>query len=275
MADQTLPYALTTLARIKTLLTIDNANFDLMLTNEINSVTEFLNQECNRNFLMQKYISEVHSQWGVRQKYVILKRAPVFYITDIVSTTGGQNTITLNNANGVKVGMPIFGDFIASGTTITVLTGNVATLSLPASGTSSSAHIIICGLLNLQYRAGTPDNPSWTNFIPTQFELVDDGKAGIVRVYGFISSIYNNTIKADYWAGYLINWQKAGDNLTHTLPMDITRTCENLVIRAYKRREQAGKTSQSLEGSTITYDRMLDSIDQQVIARYRRVPTIC
>ena len=274
MGTKTLPYALTELSRVKALLGFDNGNFDVILTNEINSVTEYLNQECDRNFLMQKYISEVRSQWGVRQKYIVLRNAPVFYQTDIVTTVGGSDQITISNPNGVVAGMPISGDCIASNTVISQITGSVATLSNPATGSSTSAHIFISGLLNVQYRAGTPDNPSWTSFIPTQFELESNGKAGIVRIYGYISSIYNNTIKADYWAGWLISWADAGDNLKHTLPMDITRTAENLVIRAFKRREQAGKTSQSLEGSTITYKDDLDAIDIDVINRYRRVPPI-
>ena len=276
MAEQLLPYALTTLARVKDLMTIlsSNTGFDSVLTREINSVSDWIQQETNRNFLLKKYISEVRTQWGVRQKYITLKNAPVFYKTDIVSVVAGQNTLTLNDAGGVVAGMPIFGDGIASGSYITNVTGAVITVSVNFNTTSTTAHIFITGILNLQYRAGTPDNPSWTNFLPPQFELVDDGKAGLVRVYGFVSSIYNNTIKSDYWAGYLIDFTNAGNPLKHNLPTDLTRTAENLVIRAFKRREQAGKTSQTLETSTITFDRLIDDLDKQVLASYRRVPTV-
>src|ERR1700742_2906448 len=37
----------------------------------------------------------------------------------------------------------------------------------------------VSALTSFQYRAGTPTNPSWTDFIPDQYELVDDGTTGI------------------------------------------------------------------------------------------------
>ena len=58
--------------------------------------------------------------------------------------------------------------------------------------------------------------------------------------------------------------------MAHTLPSDISRTAENIVIRWYKRREMAGKSEQTLESSTIRYDRLLDQQDLDTIARYRR-----
>ena len=272
MAEKTLPYALTTVNRVKDLIGLTNPNFDLILTREINAVTEYINAECNRNFLLQKYISEVHTQWGVRQKYIPLRQGPVFYQTDIVSTTGGSNQITLSNPNGVQAGMQVTGDNILSNTFIQAFnpaTG-VATLTQNATGTSTQSHIFVIGLINLLYRAGTPDNPQWTPFTAPQFEIVNNGRSGLARVYGFVSSIYNNTIKADYWAGYLINWANAGDNLTHTLPSDLSRTAENLVVRWYKRREMAGKDSQTLEASTIHFSRLMDEQDIDVINRYKR-----
>ena len=272
MAEKALPYALTSLQRVKDLLSITNPNFDVILTREINAVTEYINQECNRNFLMQKYISEVHTQWGVRQKYIPLRQAPVFYQTDIVTTTAGSNQIVVTNPNGIQAGMQVTGDNILSNTFIRSFdyATKTATLTQNALATSTTSHIFIIGLINLMYRAGTPDNPQWTYFTAPQFELVDNGKSGLVRVYGFVSSIYNNTIKADYYAGYLIDWSNDADNLTHTLPSDISRTAENIVIRWYKRREMAGKSEQTLESSTIRYDRLLDQQDLDTIARYRR-----
>jgi hypothetical protein len=274
MAETLLPYALTTLQRVKDLMGITNTASDTILNREINAVTEFINQSCNRKFLMTKYISEVRSQFGKNQRYVTLKNAPVFYMTDIVSVIGGGNTFTINNANGLQNGMPIFGDNILPNTTITNVSGTTITISTNFIATSTTNHIIITGLLNLMYRAGTPDNPQWQLFTTAQYELVNDAASGMVRVLGAVSSIYNNTIKADYYAGYLINFANAGDNLTHTLPSEISRLCENVVIRWYKRREQAGKTQQSLENSTISYDRLMDSQDIDIINRYRRVPSV-
>ncbi len=274
MPEKLLPYALTELQRVKDLMSLTNSDFDSVLMREINAVSSFLKKQCNRDFLYQKYISEVHTQWGSRQQHIVLRQKPVFFMTDTVAITGGSDQITLNNINGVQVGMPIAGDGINGNTVVKNIVGNVITLSQPANKTSSVADIFVSGLIDLQYRAGTSDNPQWTKFLPPQFEVVAPGDSGIVRVYGFISSIYNNTIKATYWAGWLIDWDSADDNLKHTLPADITRTCENIVIRWYKRAELAGKSSQSLEGSTIAYRDLLDNQDLQVIKAYQSIPTV-
>ena len=273
MSEQLLPYALTSLQRVKDLLSFTDSNFDALLTREINSVTDFLNKETNRNFLLQKYNSEVHSQRG-KSQFIQLRNAPVFYLTDVVQTTAGSNQITLTKASGVAVGMQVVGDGISANTYVTVVNGNIITLNIAALQTNSSADIFVIGIQKLQYRAGTPDNPLWTNFLPTQFEGLEDLKTGTIRVYGFLSTIYNNTIKCSYWAGWLINWSNAGDNLSHTLPADISRTCENIVMRWFKKRQWAGNQSQTLEGSTISYRNALDQQDLDVINHYRRMPVI-
>ena len=255
-------------------MSLTNSSLDPVLIREINSVTEFLRKQCNRDFLFQKYISEIHSGWGARQKYILLRQKPIFWRTDSVAITAGSNQITLSNGNGVQVGMSIAGDGINPNTTITAIVNNVITISQSANKNSASADIFINGLISLQYRAGTSDDPQWTSFLQSQFEVVAPGDSGAVRIYGFVSSIYNNTIKATYWAGWLIDWDNAGDNLKHTLPSDITRTCENIVIRWFKRAELAGKSSQSLENSTISYRDVLDSQDLQVIKTYQLLPNI-
>ncbi len=274
MAEQLLPYALTTLQRVKDIMVITNTSQDTVLTREINAVTEFINQSCNRNFLLTKYISEVKTSFGKQQKTITLKQAPVYYFTDIVSVVGGNNTFVISNANGLQNGMPIFGDNILPNTTITNISGTTITVSNNFIATSTTNHIFITGLLNLMYRAGTPDNPQWQFFTTAQYELTNNGASGVIRVLGAIASIYNNTMKADYWAGYLINFANAGDNLTHTLPSEISRLCENIVVRWYKRKEQAGKSTQNLEQSVITYDRLMDAQDIDIMNRYRRVPSV-
>src|SRR5882757_208087 len=39
-------------------------------------------------------------------------------------------------------------------------------------------------LTSFQWRAGTVTNPNWTDFTPDQYELVEEGTAGLIRVYG-------------------------------------------------------------------------------------------
>ena len=113
----------------------------------------------------------------------------------------------------------------------------------------------VFSLTSLQWRAGTPTNPSWTDFTPDQFELVDPRTdpisgttfypSGVVRVYGVLPRIYNNMIRATYVGGYPVNWANPEDHNTHWLPGDLTSVCENLVLRRFKRRMLAGQSIQA------------------------------
>lgn len=129
-------------------------------------------------------------------------------------------------------------------------------------------------LTSFQWRAGTPSNPNWTSFITDQFELLEDGTSGIVRVYGVMPRLYSNMLRATYTAGYLIDWQNAGNGSTHTLPADLTNLCENLVVRIYKRRLLDGKASENIQGATTTWKDKLDAFDMNVLNNYRRVGNI-
>jgi len=134
-------------------------------------------------------------------------------------------------------------------------------------------------LSRLQWRAGTPTNPNWTDFIADQYELIDPTTdpitgdvyypKGLVRVYGVLPRIYNNMVRATYTAGYPVNWSDAEDGDNHMLPGDITNVCENMVVRRFKRRLFAGKTSESIEGATTTWSRDLDTEDREVLAQYK------
>ncbi|HEX3721246.1 MAG TPA: hypothetical protein VHV31_00550 [Nitrolancea sp.] len=132
---------------------------------------------------------------------------------------------------------------------------------------------------SFQWRAGTPTNPSWTDFIPDQYELIDPRTdpisgtvwypSGLVRVYGVLPRFSSNMIRVTYVAGYPVNWANAEDHNTHWLPGDLTSVCENLVVRRFSRRQLAGKSSQSLSGANESWRNTLDSEDLAVIAQYR------
>ena len=76
---QIVPYALTTLERVKTRLQITNTNYDLFLTRLINSVTDHIEGQCGlargHHFVSTTYNNEVYSVSQPRQVYIIL-RAP-------------------------------------------------------------------------------------------------------------------------------------------------------------------------------------------------------
>lgn len=134
---------------------------------------------------------------------------------------------------------------------------------------------------SFQWRAGTPSNPSWTDFIADQYELVNPRTApasgmvwyssGMIRIYGALPTLTSNMIRATYVGGYPVNWSNPEDHTTHWLPGDITNVCENLVVRRFKRRQLAGMSSQALEGATHQWRNSLDQEDQDVLGQYRDV----
>lgn len=139
----------------------------------------------------------------------------------------------------------------------------------------------VFSISSFQWRAGTPTNPNWTDFIADQFELVDPRTdpisglewfpSGEVRVYGVLPRLYSNMIRASYVGGYPVNWTNAEDHNTHWLPGDLTDTCENLVVRRFLRRQNGGKSSTSLEGATTSWRSEIDAEDLDVIAQYRQL----
>jgi hypothetical protein len=139
----------------------------------------------------------------------------------------------------------------------------------------------VFSLTSLQWRAGTPTNPNWTDFIPDQFELVDPRTdpisgttwypSGQVRVYGVLPRIYNNMIRATYTAGYPVNWANPEDHNTHWLPGDLTNVCENLVVRRFNRRQLAGKSSDRVGDASTTYRNEIDAEDLDVLGQYRQL----
>jgi len=142
-------------------------------------------------------------------------------------------------------------------------------------------HTPVFSISSFQWRAGTPTNPSWTDFIADQYELVDprtDPASGIVwypsgeiRVYGVLPGLYSNMIRATYVAGYPVDWPNAENGTTHKLPGDLTYLCENLVVRRFNRRKLAGMSSQALEGATHSWRNEIDAEDLDVLAQYRDI----
>ena len=139
-------------------------------------------------------------------------------------------------------------------------------------------HGNVSALSSLQYRAGTPSNPNWTNFLADQYELVEPdtsgiSKSGLIRIYaGFAPLLYTgtNAIRATYTAGFLVSWPDFGNTAKHTLPADLTGLCESLITRYWKHRESGGKKSESIKDSNVTWNDFLDGFDKDVLDRYTR-----
>lgn len=277
-----LPYALTTLQRVKDRLfdtstvATQPAYFDTLLSRMINGITDWFERECGgRRFVLTRYTNEIYSASSSRMKRLVLRQAPVVFLTVTGTTTLGSPVIaSISNTTAMVVGMPIQGDGVPSGATIAAVGNTSITLSAAAVSTAAGTYFQANGIIDFQYRAGPPSQPNWTDFITDQFELVNDGRAGVLRIYGSLPDFYSNMARVTYYAGYPVDWANAGNYTTHLLPMDISDMVENLVVRRFKRRLMAGKSSEGVDAATTSWKDELDSEDKDVIGHYRRVPTI-
>jgi Phage gp6-like head-tail connector protein len=282
--EQVYSYALTTLARVKNRLQISNSSSDTVLTEMINSATDFIERECGKSgldrfpndghFVQKTYTNEVYSVMGKRQERLPLRNAPIAYLLVTGNLTQGSAVVAnVSPVTGIVAGMPLFviQGLFPQGTIVASVSGTSVTMSQPASVTQNGAAFEISGLISFQWRSGTPSNPQWTPFITDQFELEQQGYSGIVRVYGVMPRLYSNMLRATYVAGYAVDWGNAGNGSTHLLPADLTNLCENLVVRIFKRKLLDGKTSENIQGATTSWRDRLDAFDQNVIENYRRI----
>jgi len=278
------PYALTTLARVKDRLSIAISDSDAVLTRVINGATDLIERECGKSglerfpndghFVQKTYTNEVYSIRGSKQIFLVLRNAPVTYLIVSGNLTAGSAVVAGVTPNvGIVPNMPLYAiqGLFPAGTTVLSAEGNEVTMSQPAQVTQTGAVFEVSGLISFQWRAGTPDAPSWTSFFAPQYELEAQGYSGIVRVYGPIPRVYSNMVRATYQAGFSVDWQNAGNGTTHQLPADLTNLCEDIVERIFIRRRLAGKSSESLQGATTSWRNELDAIDLRVIENYRRV----
>lgn len=264
--------------------------FDTELTRMINSATDWFESNTGRRFLLTQYLNDEMSGVSYRQRRIVLRNYPVFYKLIAGDLANGSNVVqNVSDMNGIAVGMAVFAPGVVTtgqpgtmiqqnGAVVTTVTAvnsgaKTITLSLNASYTQLQANIQISGLVELDYMGGTPvTNPAWTPYIPDQYKLKDYGRAGIIRVYGLIQRIYDSSIRATYWAGYLINWANAGDNATHTLPADISGAVESMVVRRFKRRQSGDLNSISFGGSNNSWDKDIPLEVKDALNRYRRAP---
>jgi hypothetical protein len=130
----------------------------------------------------------------------------------------------------------------------------------------------VSSLTSFQYRSGTPSNPAWTNFPTDSYELVGDGASGLIKVYGGLPKGVN-VVRATYVGGYKIDFPNAGA-ATHTLPFDLTELCERLVVKAFKKREAAGVSTQAAGEAASTWINELEIEDKLVIGRYQRLKIV-
>lgn len=287
--DVLLPYALTTLQRVKDLLFDPNQLITLTgaaLTLNSTTITGITLQAGK-----QIMVGQIVLGTGIPTGTTI---ASIVSATQITLSAAATQTNTLQTLYVVDQPTSFDGILIRLINKATRYIGNECggrifvqqtythdtySIKTPSQDTLQLRQAPVTALTTFEWRAGTPTQPSWTAFIPDQYELINPQTdpisgityypSGMVRVYGVLPRIYNNMIRATYTAGYQVNWATAGDGNLHQLPDDLTSLCENLVVRFFSRRQFAGKTSQALEGATISWSPSLNEEDRDVIDQYK------
>jgi hypothetical protein len=201
-------HKLTTLERVKNRLGITTTNFDIVLSEIINGITDWIESYCGRRFKENTYINEIYNGsilGGINngeKKYLILKNTPV------------------------------------------------------------------SSLISFQYNSGTNSSPFWIDFNIDSYQLLEE--EGIIYVYGYLPRGFRN-IRVSYTAGYKIDFGNETDKTKHNLPFDISNLAERLVIKQFKRREDVGKSGETIGDATINWFDHLEEEDKIVLEKYRRI----
>lgn len=115
------------------------------------------------------------------------------------------------------------------------------------------------------YRTGSKTNPVWTTMLADNYQEKLDSAV----IMGHVPAGFQN-IRISYVAGYLIDFTNEYDVTKHNLPHDISDLCERLVCRRFKKRESEGKSIESFAQSSITWGKLVDDLDNAIIADYQR-----
>lgn len=128
----------------------------------------------------------------------------------------------------------------------------------------------LVSISSLEYSIGIGSNRSWVALDSSMYEIMGDGKSGLIKVWGGLGRGVNS-VRVTYIGGYLIDWANYG-NTTHTLPADLTDLAERLVTKYWKRREAEGKSQEGINAASIQWRSDLEKADQQILDRHRRLP---
>ena len=125
-------------------------------------------------------------------------------------------------------------------------------------------------ITSVEYSTGIGANRTWTTLDNDLYEIIGDGKSGLIKVWGGLGRGVNS-VRVTYVGGYLIDFNEFGTS-SHTLPADLTDLAERLVTKYWKRREAEGKSSEGIANASIQWRSDLEKADQQILDRYRRLP---
>lgn len=271
--------ALTTKARVKDRLKISTTDFDDVIDNLIVAMTARMEMMCNRQFTLATYTQEIHDGsdlYGSQRMMLITKNAPIGSVSTIEYKAGtnttpnwtefdsdnydvdydagiihfpfglyrGKRNIRITYTagwDGYSVGINSYWNFNVTPTG--AVNGSNRTFTLP----ENASEIVV-------YADGARESSDNITFTADTDEFtLASGRAP----YTAISVDYKETIT-----------EAAGNP---ALPPELVDVCERAVIRLFKRRETDGRTTESFNESTVTYEKdILNSEMLATIKNYRR-----
>lgn len=273
--------ALTTKERIKNRLQLTAATFDDLLDNVILAVTARIENMCNRRFTLAEFNNELHDgsdSYGSYRTTLIVKNAPIQTIESVEWKAGSNSTplwtaFTVDDYDlDAEAGVLHFRSPLPRG---------MRNVRITYTG-GYSGHSI--GLDSLWHFNETPTGAvDGSNLAYTLPEAADqvivyadgmrEASANVTHTEGAATFTLASgrapfsTIAVDYQAS--VAPESESDDLT--LPADLVETCEQAVVRIFKRRESEGKTSEQFQESSITWQKsVFTDEDLATIRNYRR-----
>lgn len=271
--------ALTTIERIKDRLAIDVTGFDDVLTRMILSATARIEAMCGRRFVQGTYTHELHDGSdisGTRRRFLVLKNAPVSTIATIEYQAG-----TNSNPDWRELDEDSYHADLASGLVDVPggLPAGFQNIRVTYTGGFSGYSY---GIENFWIFNATPtgavDGSNLTFTLPedaTQVIVYADGMREAASNVTFVQGSASFTLAAGRAPTSTIAVDYLRENATedsdYYLPADLVEVCEKAVVKAFKRRDSEGRSSETFQESSITWERsVFTAEDLATIKNYRR-----
>lgn len=253
--------ALTTKARVKDRLKLNNTNFDDLIDNLIVAVTARMETMCGRQFTLATYTNEVHDGsdlYGSKRTVLIPKNAPIGSVSSIQYQAGPNSAPSWTTINSdlyftdYDAGLIRFPNGLPTGTRNVRIT-YTAGWDGYAVGLTSYWNFNVTP-------TGDVDGSNGTFTLPEDAEeliVYADGVRLASSSVTFTAGTDTFTIAAGAvpFSTIAVDYQETvgADSGNAALPAELVDVCERAVIHLYKQRDSEGKSSESFQESSITW----------------------
>lgn len=254
--------ALTTKSRVKDRMELTATNFDDLLDRLILSVTARIEQMCNRRFIQATYTNELHDGsdiYDTKRTILMVKNSPVQAITSVQYKSGLNSDPTWNSYDADDYDVDLTAGLLYFKGSLPKGRQNVR---ITYTGGFSGYSI---GVNNFWFfnvtPTGTVDGSNGTFTLPedaSQVIVYADGVRLAASNVTFTEGEAEFTIAEGYepYTTIAVDYLRenaAGDS-DLGLPLEIVEVCEEAVVRLFKRRESEGRSSESFNESSITWN---------------------